>query len=70
LACETSSCGIFFYRMRNYIHLKGYRHGKTQTLKSYPVAEADIEELNRLVKLYREVKHFSKALDYMHMLVA
>jgi len=55
-------------KVYRYIHLKGYRYGKTETLKSYPIAEADIEELNRLVKLYRAVKHFSKALDYMHML--
>ena len=55
-------------KIYRYIHLKGYRYGKTETLKSYPIAEADIEELNRLVKLYRAVKHFSKALDYMHML--
>lgn len=55
-------------KVYRYIHLKGYRYGKTETIKSYPIAEADIEELNRLVKLYRAVKHFSKGLDYMHML--
>ncbi len=55
-------------KVYRYIHLKGYRYGKTETIESYPVASADIEELQRLVKLYRAVKHFSKALDYMHAL--
>lgn len=55
-------------KVYRYIHLKGYRHGKTETLESYPIDSADIEELNRLVKLYRTVKHLNKALDYLHML--
>ncbi|MEM2947134.1 MAG: hypothetical protein QXN96_02715 [Candidatus Bathyarchaeia archaeon] len=55
-------------KVYKYIHLKGYRYGKTKTIKSYPMEEADTKELQRLVNLYRTVKHFSKALDYMHML--
>jgi len=31
-------------KVYRYIHLKGYRYGKTETLKSYPIAESDIEE--------------------------
>jgi len=55
-------------KVYKYVHLKGYRYGKTQTLKSYPIASADIEELQRLVKLYRALKHLNKSLDYMHSL--
>lgn len=55
-------------KVYRYIHLKGYRYGKTKTIKSYPMEEADTKELQRLVNLYRTAAKLSKALDYMHML--
>lgn len=50
-----------------YIQLKGY-NTKTHTIETYTPETAPTEELNRLVKLYRAIRHLRRALDYLYAL--
>lgn len=55
-------------KVYRYIHLKGYRDGKTYTLRSYPLGSVYMPELVNLVYLYRAVKALEKALSYLSLL--
>lgn len=50
-----------------YIQLKGY-NTKTHTIKTYTPEEAPMQDLTRLINLYRAIRHLRRALYYIYNL--
>ncbi|MCS6876469.1 MAG: hypothetical protein NZM36_06395, partial [Aquificaceae bacterium] len=52
-------------KVYTYTQLKGYKDGKSYTLKSWRTEQAPIRLLSELVRLYRGARHLKKAIEYL-----
>lgn len=52
-------------KVYSYTQIKGYKNGKSYTLKSWREGQAPTRELSELIRLYRACRHIKRALEYL-----